>query len=363
MKGDNMNNRTVVLVLSAVLIAAVLSGCVQEVDKTAPLTEMEVSLSISNAPALNQTAELTCTVTSIKDAPNTMAQIKLPEGFELVSGDLLWRGDVTKSSQKSFNATIKSVKTGNWTIEAIAESKLEDGKPSEFYRATDHVHIVLGNITASISKTPPSMIPSKGETVADWSKSRELGPMGPNTHIGAISMADGYLNKNLGSSFVSEHFECLGIEKHSSAPHIWWIIYKYRSNEYEMNMSITISTDVGLGGCSGIIASPQEITLSAEDAEAIASDKGLESPKAGELWVTARTNRIAWIVTTQKKALEIMETRSYYIDAENGDILGEGKYVPQMPLPEESRNKTRTKPKFIPYSEIMNETINKSAQG
>ena len=342
-----MNNRTVVLVLSAVLIAAVVSGCVQEVDKTAPLTETEVSLSISNAPALNQTAELTCTVTSTKDAPNSIAQIKLPEGFELVSGDLLWRGDVTKSSRKSFNATIKSVKTGNWTIEAVAESELEDDKPSEFYRATDHVHIVLGNITASISKTLPPMVTSKGGMVVTRS---DIEAMRPKTHFEAIKLANNYLNETLGSSFVSEHFECLGIEESSVISHIWWVIYKYRSNGYEMNMSIAISklvTPMGVIEGSGMINTPQEIKLSAEDAEAIASDKGLESPRAGELWVTARTNRIAWIVTTQKKALKDMETKSYYIDAENGDILGEGKYIPHMPIPEEKQNKTKIQPKFI----------------
>lgn len=55
---------------------------------------LEVELSISNAPALNETAELTCVVTSVRDAKNTTARIELPEGFILVSGNLTWEGDI-----------------------------------------------------------------------------------------------------------------------------------------------------------------------------------------------------------------------------------------------------------------------------
>ena len=121
-------------------------------EKVVPSAPIEVYLAISNAPALNQTAELTCTITSHGDAPNTTAQIKLPEGFELISGDLTWKGDLKKNSQKSFKATVKSVKTGNRVIEAVAESKLKDG---ESYSVVDHIYVVLGNVTASVSKTPP----------------------------------------------------------------------------------------------------------------------------------------------------------------------------------------------------------------
>jgi len=154
-------NVKIILVLSAVLIAVILAGCVQE--KVVPSAPIEVYLAISNAPALNQTAELTCTITSHEDAPNTTAQIKLPEGFELISGDLKWKGDLEKNSQKSFKATVKSVKTGNWAIEAIAETKLKDG---ESYSVVDYIYVVLGNVTASVSKTPPpTPFPAENEVL------------------------------------------------------------------------------------------------------------------------------------------------------------------------------------------------------
>ena len=167
-----MNNRITLLVLPAVLIAAVVSGCVQEVSdhgiempsptptptskgttptQSAPSTGMEVDLSISNAPALNQTAELTCTITSISDAHNTTAQITLPEGLVLVSGNLYWTGDIIVPEEEKrkhprpnrsdpdydrlceeyvypkgrveFSAVVKTVEVGHWNLVARANGE------------------------------------------------------------------------------------------------------------------------------------------------------------------------------------------------------------------------------------------------
>jgi hypothetical protein len=351
-------NAKIILVLFAVLIAVILAGCVQE--KAVPSAPIEVCLAISNAPALNQTAELTCTITSREDAPDTTAQIKLPEGFELISGNLTWKGDLEKNSQKSFKATVKSVKTGNWAIEAIAEAKSKEGEPSESYKAVDHVYVVLENVTASVSKTPPTITPSKDTIVVNRS---DIKTMRPRTYAEAIKLANDYLNETLGSSFVNEHFECLGIEEIDFIS--WWsVVYKYRSNEYEMNMTVGIDCDTMRIDTYQfmVITTPQEIKLSPEDAEAIASDKGLESPTTEELAIEEHTNRIAWIVTAQKKPA-FMEPMTYFIDAENGDILSDVKYYRQAPIPEKVRNRTKVKySKFIPYSEIITNAQLESAK-
>jgi hypothetical protein len=118
---------------------------------TAPSSPIGVDLSISNAPALNATAEITCTITSVFDAPNTSAQIILPDGFKLVSGELSWQGDIAPNGQESFKFTIKSVKTGNWTIEAKAGYLFgEDG----WYGNIDDLYISVSEETALVSKTP-----------------------------------------------------------------------------------------------------------------------------------------------------------------------------------------------------------------
>ena len=87
----------VVLACSALVLMAV--GCSlpfqeREEREGVPSTGMEVDLSISNAPALGETAELTCTVTSSYDATNVTAEIILDDGLELVVGDPVWKGDI-----------------------------------------------------------------------------------------------------------------------------------------------------------------------------------------------------------------------------------------------------------------------------
>ena len=221
-----------------------------------------------------------------------------------------------------------------------------------------NVSVTVSNYT-EVVKTPPPMTPSRDRIVVNRS---DIMTMRPKTHIEAIKMVNNYMNETLGSSFVSKHFEVLGIEENAFIPSTWFVIYNYRSNGHEMNMSIAVDlampVDMGISkGLSGMINSLQEIKLSPEDAEEIASDKGLESPRAGELWLEERTHRIAWVVRTQKEPLEFMEVITYSIDAENGDIFGSGWYIPHPPIPEEVRNRTKNmtkpQPKFIPYSEII----------
>ncbi|KAF5414199.1 MAG: hypothetical protein C5S48_09275 [Candidatus Methanogaster sp.] len=155
-----MNNRTTILILSAVLIAAMLSGCVREnseiespdVSPTATVSEVTSpsmsppphiknweyvsyrNLSISNAPALNQTARITYSIVPDEDIEVLFVYITI-DGFEFVDVEgerILKRGTIpfddldrravwyptnlSKGEIYQFNATIKAVKTGNFTI-------------------------------------------------------------------------------------------------------------------------------------------------------------------------------------------------------------------------------------------------------
>ena len=171
-----MNNRITLLVLSAVLIAAALSGCVQEVseiettgevpqqstappDAAQPAPTSEVTsfaaappeivnwdyvsyrnISISNAPALNQTARVTFSIIPDRDLEALLVHVGFLDGFEFVDVEgerlLTWGKDKTpvrnlersakwcptnlsKGEMYQFNITIKAVKTGNWTITGL----------------------------------------------------------------------------------------------------------------------------------------------------------------------------------------------------------------------------------------------------
>ena len=169
--------RSTILILSAVLIAAVMSGCVQELpdlgietpdmaptsqpnvtpptaspSEGVPLLPQRINLSISNAPALNQTAELVCEM--LIESTNTTTEIELPEGFELVRGNLTWKDG-------GGSVIVKAVKTGNWTIAAAAEHYVvtESGALCHDWTDVECIHVAVREDTAWISETPFTEIP------------------------------------------------------------------------------------------------------------------------------------------------------------------------------------------------------------
>lgn len=87
---------------------------------------VKVDLEISEAPALNQPFQMTCTVKSMIAAPNTSAEILLPDGAELLSGKLTWAGDLEKDRAITFTALAVFRKTGNHTIEARAKYPIDE---------------------------------------------------------------------------------------------------------------------------------------------------------------------------------------------------------------------------------------------
>lgn len=157
--------RSTILILSAVLIAAVMSGCVQELSEigapdaapTAPTSGVVPSstpvpappmianwkyvsyrnLSISNAPALNQTARITYSIIPDSDIEILFVHLDIPDGFELMGVEGEWPQtwhnlsfsdvndarwfptNLSKDKLYQFSATIKAVKTGNWTITGL----------------------------------------------------------------------------------------------------------------------------------------------------------------------------------------------------------------------------------------------------
>jgi hypothetical protein len=76
----------------------------------------------NGAPALDQTAELTCTmVVSTWDDFTIDLNVKLPDAFELVSGSLSWSGDISGGGTFTLvSAQVKATKVGYFNIYAKA---------------------------------------------------------------------------------------------------------------------------------------------------------------------------------------------------------------------------------------------------
>lgn len=144
--------KKIVLAL-AILGIVLVSGCIQG-NTPATSTGITSKLEISKAPALNENAEITLTVTTIRTAPTASAKITLPEGFELVSGDLNWNGGLVENQPLQLKVTVKAAKTGNWTIFG--------GGPGE----GDYLYITVNEDSASISEKP-FPIPERGKEYAE----------------------------------------------------------------------------------------------------------------------------------------------------------------------------------------------------
>ena len=83
---------TIRITISLLLLMSITVGSVVAIEDssvvrddkrtilTSPSAPISLDISFSDAPTLNQAAEVTCTMTSVIDALNTTAKIVLPEG-------------------------------------------------------------------------------------------------------------------------------------------------------------------------------------------------------------------------------------------------------------------------------------------
>ena len=132
----------------------------------APSNPVNLDLTLSKAPKLGESAELTCTVTLKTGDPadNLEIEITLPEGIERVSGDLSWTGDVPEGGTRKkenwgnktplkveINAVVKAVKAGDWVIDA--QAGYSPGEAS-WHGGIDHIYLQVAADSAQMSKTP-----------------------------------------------------------------------------------------------------------------------------------------------------------------------------------------------------------------
>lgn len=126
---------------------------------------VHVDLSLSRAPLLGQSTEAKVTIKLNSKMVESLggfteAVIVLPEGFALVNGTTSWRGYVPKSGSIKFNATLQSVETGDWKIEAFARS----GGDVYWEYGGDQIYISVSETTATMRKTEEPYVDSYDNT-------------------------------------------------------------------------------------------------------------------------------------------------------------------------------------------------------
>jgi hypothetical protein len=75
-----------------------------------------LDLSLPHPPALGETTELTLVATAMTDAPGARIAIQLPESLSLVSGDLVWTGDMTKGDRIELRVMVKATAVGVYNL-------------------------------------------------------------------------------------------------------------------------------------------------------------------------------------------------------------------------------------------------------
>lgn len=105
-----MENKIKIVIIALVVIGIIfISGCYQpEQPQTTEITTppmkpsspLQVELFLSDKPLLNNPVTLALKFKSVMDASNISAKIELPDGFELVSGNLEWKGALVISEEE-----------------------------------------------------------------------------------------------------------------------------------------------------------------------------------------------------------------------------------------------------------------------
>ncbi len=183
----------------------------------------------------------------------------------------------------------------------------------------DALTLSIGEDVASVSKVSPAGVEPAPMVAASPLPSRDE----------AVIIADEFLRKQLGPTFMASHLKIKGVEEQEFSPSLWFILYEYTDRGYTADLTMAIDhTDSPsdpsrvVWDVSRMLASPQEVLLSEEDAERIASEAGLAGPHLADLRFHWEDRRLVWMVWNPEiRGPE--EVAGYVVDAESGEIVQE----------------------------------------
>jgi hypothetical protein len=134
-----------------ILIALVLWPNTSVADVSGPIY---VSIGISKFPIINETASITLKIVSIYDAPNTTAEVILPQGCVLSGGEISKTLDLIASRPVFLNASIKFTQIGEYKLEANA---VHVTGPNSGWVDSDTIFLSIGTNT-SYPIPPPTYV-------------------------------------------------------------------------------------------------------------------------------------------------------------------------------------------------------------
>jgi hypothetical protein len=223
--------------------------------------------------------------------------------YQVYGRDILMKKDILLASRKSLFAFVFSALCLGFVLNGC------------LIRSTKS-HLVTEGVT-SASETPPTALVSPTEPA--------FGSL--ISHSEALTIADSYIKRLLGSDFVIAHLRVWDVEERKSAPSLWFVIYEYSSHGYQIQLNVTVDRTASpqtpsriVEDVSRMIASPQEVTISLEEAESRAAGEALAGPYTTDMMFHWASRRLVWAVKNPR-IRAIGETMGYLVDAETGQII------------------------------------------
>jgi hypothetical protein len=118
---------------------------------TSYLNRISAELSLSEPPVLGKPVEVTYTFRSEDDADNAFSWIRIPEGFELVEGNLEWKGILIRNQTYTMKATIRAVRLGNWKLEGMTTNIMD---ASNSAAANKELYVSMSENGTEVSDVP-----------------------------------------------------------------------------------------------------------------------------------------------------------------------------------------------------------------
>mgnify|MGYP001603250859 CR=1 FL=1 len=170
---ESFDNWFMRLSLAIVILAMIITGCAKSdyhingpvgSQSTSSPTSSPISVKLTVLPlseplTLESQANLIMEVSvhpSYSNTLNATANIILPEGIALVSGETIWNGELKAGSPITLSAIVRVNKVGNYTIEASAKHYF--GEPSAEYPLGDSWVGDVENICFSASEDKATII-------------------------------------------------------------------------------------------------------------------------------------------------------------------------------------------------------------
>ncbi len=133
------------------------------IHSSSPSTPLLINFTMAKAPKVSEPVSIKVTVRSVLDAPNTTANLDLPAAVSMISGTSSFKGDLKKNEPVTFEAVIRFMSEGDWTVRAVAKRVVSQdeiwGDAAYIYLnvGRDSGHFGFGNL--NFPPTPSTRVP------------------------------------------------------------------------------------------------------------------------------------------------------------------------------------------------------------